>query len=913
MSELLQQIDADARVRLAPRSELSLPDVVRRCQEFLRFESHRVRLAHRRGGAGKDVCRAQARIWDSILASLLPACPVGDLVGWALVALGGYGRSEVSPGSEVRLMILFERDSLGGGDPRQVVAWFASPPLVPLFQNVRFLGRTVFECQQEAETDSRFTISLIDARLVAGEPRVFAGLREILRAWGSRGQDSSLIVALLAEQEAQRAKFGSAVCVQEPHIKHGCGGLRDYQSVQWLAFAVHNGLGLTESVARGLLLESERIQLDAAYDFLLRVRNEAHYQSGRCADLLTKHLQPRVAHGLGYAERSLSRRIERFMRDYYRHARSVHLLTRSLQERLLLSLPLSGLRSGERQVGPQPPPSGGTVDGFQIVGGRLRAMTNDVFRQDPIRLMRVFRHAQQRGLELDPGLVQLARQEAGQVGEAFRSDPGVARTFLEILNQRGEVARVLRAMHEVGLLGAYLPPFGKLTCLVQHEFFHRYTADEHTLVCLEKLDEIALARDSRWAAYTDLLAKSVEHPYLLYLALVLHDAGKARADGNHAESGGRIAASVARQLGLDASSATTLRFLVRHHLAMVVVSQRRDLDEPAEIRRFASLVESVHHLNMLTLLTIADSLGTSDDLWNGFKNALLMTLYWRTREVLVGGARFLATENRRRERVAPEVRALLPAAFPADEVAAHFALMPARYFPLREAEVMVADLQLAHRFFERIASPQEDPLEPVALWQDELDRGYSVVRVATWDRAGLFSRICGSLTAAGLDILSAEIFTRGDSIAIDAFSVVEAGRGTLVGATQQELFARYLREAVCAGTDLGDLIRARRAAQPAHEPGHLEPLPTAIRFDNHTAETRTVIEIETEDRVGLLYAIAQALWFLGLDISVAKICTERGAAFDSFYVCTPNGLKIESPAQQKEVATRLRAAIVALT
>ena len=361
--------------------------------------------------------------------------------------------------------------------------------------------------------------------------------------------------------------------------------------------------------------------------------------------------------------------------------------------------------------------------------------------------MRVFRLAQQRGLALDPGLEQLVRQEVTRVGAAFRADPRVHQTFLEMLNQRGNVAPVLRAMHELGLLGAYLPAFGRLTCLVQHEFFHQYTADEHTLVCLEKLDEIAATKDGPLAACGEILAKAVERPYLLYLALLLHDAGKARSTGDHAADGGRIAASVAKRLGLDTASAATLRLLVRHHLAMVSVSQRRDLEEPAEIRRFAALVGSVDHLNLLTLLTIADSLGTSDKLWNGFKHALLMTLYQRTSEVLTGGLEFIQAESRQRERMASAVRALLPRDFPADELAAHFDRMPARYFGLREAKAIATDLELAHRFLERALAETENPLEPVTSWQHDPDRGYSVMRVATWDRAGLFSRVCGSLTA----------------------------------------------------------------------------------------------------------------------------------------------------------------------
>ena len=665
--------------------------------------------------------------------------------------------------------------------------------------------------------------------------------------------------------------------------------------------------------ARGLVAQSERRDLERAYDFLLRVRNEAHYCSGRAADVLTKSLQPFVARGLGYGERSLSRRIERFMRDYYRHARTIDLLTRGIEERLGL-------------VPPPPRPSalparvagrgGGSpaylMDGFEFVEDRIRAGAPDVFREDPARLLRVFRHAQQRGARLDPGTAQLVREEVTRAGALLRSAPGSAQTFLEVLNQRGNVAPALRAMHETGVLGAYLPAFGRLTCLVQHEFFHQYTADEHTLVCIAKLDELAGCKDGPRAPYGDIFNRAIERPYLLYLALLLHDAGKARSTKDHAEVGGRIAVAVARRLGLDAASSATLRFLVRHHLDMVTVSQRRDLDEPAEIRRFAALLGSVDRLNLLTLLTIADSLGTSDDLWNGFKDSLLLSLYDRTRAFLTGERALARAESRQRERLAEEVRTLLPEAFPADEIAAHFARMPPRYFLLREARAIAADLQLAHRFIERALVEDEDPLEPVAQWQHDRDRGYSVVRIATWDRGGLFSRFCGALTAAGLSVLSAEVFTRDDSIVIDTFIVVEARRGAPAGDEEQQRVARYLREARHGGRDLREPIEARRNGLPARTDAGWDPIPTVIRFDNESGGRRTVLEIEAEDRIGFLYTIAQVLSELDVDISVAKICTERGAAMDTFYIAERDGSRIEASARLGEIQERLHAAIDSL-
>ncbi len=917
MSELPRQIDVDANARLVLPRDCAAAQAADAWRRFLRLETHRIRLAHRRGASGRACCEAQSRVWDRVLTSLLErAAADGGFEGaqpgstLAMAAVGGYGRRDLNPASGIELLILRDDGASVPGGWRTVVEWIQAPDLAGVFGRVRALAQTMAGSVEAANRDSWTKTALLDARFIGGDARLFTQFQEVFTARCVEGQAEAFIAAWEADREARRAKFGRAVCLQEPHIKSGCGGLRDSQSLLWLAFFRHGCRTLVELEARGLVAQSERRDLERAYDFLLRVRNEAHYQAGRAADVLTKSIQPAVARGLGYAERSYSRRIERFMRDYYRHARTIDLLTRGIGERLgLVPLPPRPSALPARVAGDGGGSPAYVMDGFEFIEDRIRAAGTGVFREDPARLMRVFRHAQQRGARLDPATARLVREEVTRAGSLLRSAPGAAETFLEVLNQRGNVAPTLRAMHEAGVLGAYLPAFGRLTCLVQHEFFHQYTADEHTLVCIAKLDELAGCKDGPRAAYGDIFNRAIERPYLLYLALLLHDAGKARLTKDHAEVGGRIAAGVARRLGLDAASSATLRFLVRHHLDMVSVSQRRDLDEPAEIRRFAALLASVDRLNLLTLLTIADSLGTSDDLWNGFKDSLLLTLYERTRALLAGERAFARAESRQRERLAEEVRTLLPEAFPADEIAAHFTRMPPRYFLLREAKAIAADLELAHRFIERALAKDEDPLEPVAQWQHDRDRGYSVVRIATWDRGGLFSRFCGALTAAGLSVLSAEVFTRDDSIVIDTFIVVEARRGAPAGDEEQQRVARHLREAGHAGRDLHEAIEARRKSLPARTDAGWDPIPTVIRFDNESGGRRTVLEIEAEDRIGLLYTIAQVLSQLDVDISVAKICTERGAAMDTFYIAERDGSRIEAPARCKEIEQRLRDAI----
>jgi [protein-PII] uridylyltransferase len=621
-------------------------------------------------------------------------------------------------------------------------------------------------------------------------------------------------------------------------------------------------------------------------------------------------LQPAVAHNLGYTDRSPSKRIEKFMRDLYTHMRNVYLITRTLEQRMALVSPgqtsrLARLR--RRLTGAKPRRLPEPVDGFLFVDGEIRAVNNRIFRDSPRRLMRVFLHAQQRRLVLHPDLAQMIRNQLSLVNREFLNDEHVRETFLTILDRRGEVARILRAMHEVNFLGKYLPEFGKLTCLVQHEFYHQYAADEHTLVCLEQLDKIWEATEPPYKYYEPIF-QELERPGLLYLALLLHDVGKAgeHERGRHAAVGAALAMRAAKRLRLEAGAADTVEFLVENHLLMAVISQRRDLDDPAVIRNFARQVGTPERLNLLTLMTFADSQGTSDKLWSGFKDALLWQLQSRAMATLTAGTEFRRASEQAHREIRDLVRELASDRITDEEIDAHFQQLPVRYYEVYTPAQILDDVELTHRFMHRLMFEATRELAPVTAWIDERDRGYSLVKVCTWDRAGLFGKIAGALSAAGLNILGAQIFTRTDGIALDTFFVNDARTGGLAPRDRREKFNELL-ETVMTGdeADLRALI-APQAARSSYTAYLGETMETQIQFDNAASEERTVIEIETEDRLGLLYTIAQTLAELDLDISAARIVTERGAAIDSFYVSKRKGGKIESPEQLDQIAKRLR-------
>jgi [protein-PII] uridylyltransferase len=922
VQDLIRKIEAAAAARLNFPPDCAYADKLAGYKSFLKVQTHRLKIEHRAGAGGQRICAGRAAILDALLRQLWEAARATlspqaqkEFPRLALVAIGGYGRAELNPCSDIDFMFLHD-GQVAAGKPLPHLAKMIDGVLYPLWDiglKVGYAVRTIDDSVEVANSDMQSKTSVIEARLITGDEKLFGKFQKAIVSRCVLGFEEKYIAARLEDQATRRAKYGDSACMQEPNLKNGCGGLRDFQNLLWMTFFKYRTRSLADLQALEFVSAAERKQLEAAYDFLLRTRTELHYYQNRPNDVLGKNLQPAVAGNLGYGDRSPSRRIEKFMRDLYTHTRNIYLITRTLEQRMAFLPPevqsrlarLRGLLPRRRRKPPEP------VDGFLFIDGEIRAASNRIFRDSPRRLMRVFLHAQQRQLRLHPDLAQLIRNQLSLVNRSFLTDEHVRETFLTILERRGEVAPALRAMHEVNLLGKYIPEFGKLTCLVQHEFYHQYAADEHTLVCLEQLDKIWEAKTQPYQHYSPLL-QALERPGLLYLALLLHDVGKAapHAQGRHAEASAVMALRAAKRLHLDPPATSILKFLVENHLLLATVSQRRDLDDPTVIRVFSRQVTTPENLNLLTLLTFADSQGTSDKLWNGFKDSLLWQLHSRSMTLLTGGSEFIRAGKEQRELLRKEVRELAKKEISDDEIDAHFEKLPPRYLETRTAREITEDLELAHGFMEQLISDTDRTFGLMTAWQDEPDRGYNLVKICTWDRTGLFLKIAGSLSACGLNILGAQIFTRTDGIALDTFFVNDSRTGHLGAREQHEHFVSIFEKVLNgAEVDLPALIARQITMRPAYQAYIGERMATEIQFDNNASETRTVVEVETEDRLGLLYAIAQTFTELDVDIDGARILTERGAAIDSFYVRERNAGQIVSAERQELIKSKLLEAI----
>lgn len=915
MPSLLEKAQAGAKKLLRLKSKPNSVELTK-YRNFLKVESHRLKIAHRGGGGGRAIAKARAEILDLTVQYLFDEIlqvrpkPDGDKSLLSIVAYGGYGRGELSPCSDLDVMVLHNRPGLSPGQKHKWLIDFCQTffrSLTDVRLKILPVTRSIPDCVHVANEDMQSKTALVETRLVAGDKALFDKMTQTLLAKCIHRREKTYIAARLRDQKLRREKFGNSPYMQEPNIKNGCGGLRDYQNLLWMAFFKKRCRTMEDLLQHEMIDRTEYRQLTAAYDYLLRVRNEMHYLANRPKEVLQRVLQPRVAYSFGFTDRSPTRRLEAFMHEVYTHLRNIHLLSRALEQRMALSQENRGLETISNFLKRRKPI---LMDGFEFKNGQILLANSRAFKEQPRRLMRVFRHAQQRGLRLCPDLAYALRSQLALADHDFLRDANVRETFIEILNQKGNVARTLRTMHEVGLLGKYLPEFGKLTGKVQHEFYHVYTADEHTIVCLEHLDRIIEAAKPPHSNYKKLLER-LNRPYLLYLALILHDAGKAagRRSSNHSCAGAAIAKRAAQRLGLAAEDTQTLRFLIEQHLTMALISQRRDIEDPKVIQSFAELAQESEHVDLLALLTFSDSMATSQEMWNGFKDTLLRSLHHQAYKILSGDTTQRIAEHKLRLHLRRKIETKLSTNIRADEIDAHFNTLPDRYFHTNRPGEILADIDRVHRFMSRQTRLGEHPLDPVVSWRQARNRGYSILHVATWDYPRVFAKLAGALASTGINILSAKIFSRTDGIILDSFAVVDAVSGSLVGPERRDSFHANTAKILMNQVHLDRLVAQAPKGPPLYQSLEDETIPTRIQFDNHTSERRTIIDIDTEDRVGLLYFIATALAEFELDLSLAKISTERGAAIDSFYVKDAKGEKIRDAETQRQITRQLLNAI----
>jgi [protein-PII] uridylyltransferase len=848
-----------------------------------------LRAAHLGGASGQQSVRAYAAFMDGFLDTLYrlavedarkEGAPPAPLV---LVALGGYGRSELHPLSDLDLMLVYDGDM---GPMVQRATQSLLYTLWDLGLPVGHAVRSLPDCVAMARTDFASRTSMQEARYLAGDRRLFQRYRKVLADNVYRTDFAEFLETALAEREQRYRKFGGSPYVGEPNVKESAGGLRDMHTAMWLASTKFGARTLQELADKRLITPRERQQADAALTFLWRVRNELHFLSGHKNDVLSRDIQPQVAKNFGYVGDDAALDVEKFMRDYYLHARVIHRVSRRLIA-----------RCRETLARPRPAPrrlrQEALADGLFVVDGQLRLVDADgrALREEPVRLMRVFWHAHRLGVELGLDVERAIDEALDLVDDGFRRSAEVRDLFLAICRNWGRVTQTLRDMHELGVLGRYLPEWDALTCLVQYDVYHRFTADQHSLLAVEHLEALAPGASSAAGAAAEVL-NEVARPDLLMLGMLLHDIGKGQGHG-HVAKGIPLIEALSARIGLEPAAAAAVRMLVAHHLTMSHIAQRRDIDDPKTVEFLAEVVGTPEGLRMLYLLTYADMLAVGPGVMTGWQARVLWELFSRTMSRLTGGR----LERPSREVVADRVLAELPAETPRRAVLAHLALLPERYLVSTPAHRVAAHYRMIERLEEDVAATE--------LFHHP-DLGSSELVIVTRDVPGLFALLAGSLAAEGINILSAQIHTRADGVAIDTFQVNDPFGDTVTEEARWRRTLAVLRRVLRGEQTVEGLLAARRGAR-AETPAPGRP---RVTVDNRLSDSHTVVEVKCPDRVGLLYAITRTLAAHGLDIASARIATEIDQAVDSFYVTDRAGRRLEDAAAMERLRAALEAALM---
>ena len=841
----------------------------------------------------RPAVRAYRYLTDCVVTSVLftamhrlhpnPTPSEGERI--AVLAVGGYGRGEMSPQSDVDLLFLA---------PHKINGWIESvvESMLYMFWDLHLkVGpstRTIRDCLRLGKEDYTIRTAMLEIRHLAGNRNLSQELHRRLRSDLFAGTAREFIDAKLEERAERHRKQGGQRYVVEPNIKEGKGGLRDLHALYWIAKYVHGVREVADLVKAGVFTKDEYEQFRDAETFLHAARNALHLIAGRPMEQLTFDLQVEVAERLGYIDHSGRRAVEHFMQEYFRHATRVGELTRifltALEAQHMKPEPtLTRLLKRRRKTGAL----------YHIEQNRLSIRDPEKFIAEPINILKLFEEGLRTGYLLHPDAMRLVAANLDKIDKDLRASPEARRIFIDLLIKHGNPERALRRMNELGVLGAFIPDFQHIVAMMQFNMYHSYTVDEHTIQVISNLAQIEREELVEELPVASGILKAGVNRKVLYVALLLHDIGKGR-DEDHSIIGAQIARRVAPQLGLKPAECETVEWLVRHHLLMSDMAQKRDISDPRTVRDFAKAVKTRERLDLLTVLTVCDIRGVGPDTWNNWKAVLLRNLHAQTAHGLEHGL-----EEVNRSAREGEAKKALRAALKDWSTADRKAELQRHYGPYWQGLPTSA-----HRVFADMLKEVRDDEIKVELQADE-DRDATRACFALADHPGIFSRLAGALALVGANVVDARTFTTKDGYATAIFWVQDNEGHPYEKARLprlRQMIDKTLRGEVVARDALKsrDKIKKREAQFR---------VPTSITFDNDGSEIFTIIEVDTRDRPGLLYDLTRELATNNISIATAQIATYGEQAVDVFYVKDMFGMKLHSESKRTALAKKLREAI----
>ena len=802
----------------------------------------------------------------------------------SIISVGGYGRREMAPFSDVDLLFL---------TPYKMAPWSENVIETVLYLlwdlklKVGHSSRSIKDCLRLGSEDYTIRTAMLEHRFVCGDINLASQLNEKLWKNLFSGTAKDFISAKLIERENRHEKHGQRYMV-EPNVKEGKGGLRDLQSLYWIAKYVYQTQNISDLVDLNVFRSDEYLQFEQAEEFLWAVRCQMHHLADRAIEQLSFDLQVEVASAMGYHDSRDQRAVEIFMQDYFRHATRVGDLTRifltSLEAVHAKDEPLL-----ERIFKRKP-----KIDNdYIVIHNRLAIKSEKEFLTNPINLLKLFSEALRTGLLIHPNAMRLVSANLAMVNNEFRASTEAQQIFLELLLKHGNPERALRRMNELGFLAKFIPEFEPIVAMMQFNMYHSYTVDEHTIQCLKTLAQIEKSELVEELPIASSILKDGVNRKVIYIALLLHDIGKGRSD-DHSILGAKIAKQVSPRLGLNKQETETVEWLVRYHLLMSDMAQKRDISDPRTVRDFAKAVQSVKRLNLLTVLTVCDIRSVGPDTWNNWKATLIRQLYAETKAILEQGAEALNRENRMTE----AKKALREKLSEWDNK--DIKIETGRHYPPYWQGFQV-DAQFAFAKLLRNLGADEIKIELTP----DTDRDATRICFALSDHPGIFSRLAGALALVGANVVDARSYTSKDGFATAAFWIQD-GDGSPYNQARFSRLRRMIEKTLSGEVITREAIKERDKFKKREK---AFKVPTSITFDNEGSEIYTIIEVDTRDRPGLLFDLTRTLANMNVYIASAVIATYGEQVVDSFYVKDMFGLKFHSESKQKKLEQNLRQAI----
>ncbi|MGN6156222.1 MAG: [protein-PII] uridylyltransferase [Sphingomicrobium sp.] len=832
---------------------------------------------------GRSAARSTAYLHIQIVRLAYEYVTGEDSPELAIVGLGGTGRGEMAPYSDLDLMFL----TRGKASPEIEATVKAVLYLLwDLQLKVGHSLRSVDELIKLSKSDMTIRTAFLEGRLLWGKEPIFEEAWRRFRSRVVSGSAAEFVAAKLAERDERHVKMGDSRYVVEPNVKDGKGGLRDLQTLYWIGKYIYDVREPADLVSVGLLSSEEFAQFERAERFFWAVRCHLHLEAGRAEERLGFQYQKALAKSMRYADRPGKSAVERFMHFYFLNAKTVGDLTGVFLAQLDEKMGRKGLRFALPTIRRRPK----ALNGFVLDRGRLSIPSDDFFAADPVRLLELFALASRERLEIHPAAMRAATRDARLIKARVQKDPRANAMFLDVLTDAQRPDVVLRWMNEAGVFGRFIPDFGRVVAQMQFDMYHHYTVDEHAIRAIGLLAAIERGELVEDHPLSTALFKQIANRRGLYVAVLLHDIAKGRG-GDHSVLGEQVALELCPRLGLDEAETETVAWLVRHHLLLSNTAFKRDLADPKTIEDFVAQVQSPERLRLLLMLTVVDIRAVGPGVWNDWKRLLLRTLFDAAEEKLRLGHK----QRGRSEIVAQRQDELTRSLGWKPKIArAYERRLPDSYW-LAEPR----DIQLSNARQVAAAEAHIGESKPSIVAEEEAERGATRVTVFTPDREGLFFRICAGLASAGASIIDARIHTTRDGMALDNLLVQDAMgrpysdkrlRNRLVRSVESAL-TKEQPPALPTGPASGDKAAAFHVA-------------ASVAIAERASSRTTVVEVNALDRPGLLARLALAIHDCGHELHSAHVATYGERAVDVFYLSGEKGQKLSHAEAEK-----LRAAL----